>query len=162
MAGQPTSPPPRGYWIPTALAPFFVQPLLGSYIVGASTFPVDLYNLEEMIAERSAEFDQAAMKSGYAVPVPTTATHSFLVAKRVVRDGVQADVLRQVYTGPDPKYVDRYEKAYQDALKAIATGTMALVDAGDSASVAPVWSGVPSAQMTATIGAAGRLIPTDF
>lgn len=162
MANQPTA--FTGYWAATALAPFLNRPIVGSYLVGPSTLPLQLDGFQEMIDERSAEFDQAAFKAGYGVPIPSTATGPFLVAKRVVRLGAVADALAMVYTGPDPKSIDRFQTAFDNALKLIAAGTMPIPGAPDSGSAGPepIWSGISSAMFNASMGAAQTGLPNDF
>lgn len=163
MAGQPTSPPYTGYWAATALAPFLVRPIAASMMVTASSAPLDLLNFQTMIDQKSGEFDQAAARAGYAVPIPPTATQGFQVAMRVTRDGAIADALRLIYTGPDQKYVDRYEQAFQNALKEIIAGNRTIPGAAEVGGPMPKWSGIGSQIMSATIGFPNDLmIPTDF
>lgn len=153
-----------GYWVASDLAGYVVQPVRGSAFVTGSSNPVNLVRFQEIIDEVSAEFDQAAAKAGYQVPIASTAS-AYMVARAVVRDGAVADVLRIAYTGPDQKYVDRFETAFQNALKAIEQGDRPLLgaatDTGDG--LVPVWSGVSSGVITATMGYPMDLgIPNDF
>jgi hypothetical protein len=160
VSGQPTT--YTGYWAATALAPFLVRPIAASVMVTASSNPLDLFNFQEMIDEVSAEFDQSAAKAGYTVPIPSTATQAFKVALRVTRQGAVADALRLIYTGPDQKYVDRYEAAFQAALKAILAGDLPLPGAGESGGPIPVWAGVASSMFFASMGIALTGRPQDF
>lgn len=156
-----------GYWVSTDLAQYVVQPILGSYIVTPTSFPVNASQFQEIINEVSAKFDMACAKAGFQVPIPTTATQAYLGAKAIVRDGCIADVLRVVYTGPDQKYVDRYQAMFDAALKAIEAGDRPLPgappDAAGDGRLLPIWSGIASAVLNATIGYPQDLgIPDDF
>lgn len=162
MPDQPTS--YTGYWAATALAPFLPRPIQASVMITASSNPVDLSRFQVIIDEKSTEFDQAAAKGGYGVPVSTTATAAYSVAQRIVRDGAAADALRLINTGPDQKYVDRYEAAFQAALKAIAAGDRPLVGAAEAGSGAPMplWKGVSSSIIVPSMGFSLSDRPTDF
>lgn len=155
-----------GYWAASDLAQYVVRPNLASVLITASSVPINLTLFQEFINERSGEFDQAAARSGYLVPVPSTATQGFLVAKRVVRDGAIADVLRTWPSG-DPKASDRFQAAYDAALKAIEQGDRPLpnapADPTGGGRLLPVYGGYASAVITATMGYPQDLaIPNDF
>lgn len=156
-----------GYWQASALAPFLVRPNQASVLIGASSLPLNLGLFQTLIDERSAEFDQAAAKAGYSVPIPSTAS-AYIVAQRIVRDGATADALRIIYTGPDPKYIDRFQAAYDNALAAIASDDRPLPGAptdstGSGRLFAVSAGGAASAVFTAVMGAPQDLgIPTDF
>lgn len=156
-----------GYWAATDLAQFLPRPNLASVMVTASSVPVNWTQFQELIDERSGEFDQAAAKAGYLVPIPTAASQGFLVARRVVRDGATADLLRQWPTG-DPKAADRYQAAFEAALKAIEQGDRPLpnapADPTGGGRLLPIsGGGYPSPVITASLGGPGNLsIPTDW
>lgn len=155
-----------GYWAASDLAQYVTRPNLASVIVTATSVPVNLTQFDEIILERSGEFDQAAAKAGYLVPVPSTATAGWSVAKRVVRDGATADLLR-IWPSGDPKAADRFQAAYDAALLAIQEGNRPLPgappDPSNSGRLLPVYGGNPSALITATMGYPQDLqIPTDF
>lgn len=166
MAGQPSY--FTGYWPATALAPLLPRSVIASSIVTASSVPVDLAALQTIIDLRSGEFDQAAVKAGYITPIPTTATQGYLVAQRVVRDGVVADAMRTIgWASADAKKPKDYEDAFQNALKAIQAGDRPIPNAPADPSaggrVLPIWSGIPSPIMNATMGYARDLsLPNDF
>jgi hypothetical protein len=156
-----------GYWAASDLAQYVVRPNLASVVITATSIPINLVQFQELIDERSGEFDQAAAKSGYLVPVPTGATQGFLVARRVTRDGAVADVLRQWPSG-DPKIAERYQRAFEAALKAIEQGDRPLpnapADPTGGGRLLPVFGGGnASAVITATMGYPMDLgIPNDF
>lgn len=173
MAGQPTI--WSGYWAAATLAPLMPQPGIagpfgagqGSAIISASSFPLDLAGFQALIDQVSGEFDQAAARAGYVVPIPSTATSAYVVAQRVARQGAVSEAFRIIYTGPDQKFVDRYETAYQNALKAIEKGDRPLPGAPQDSSakgrLLPIWSGIASSIITATVGYSTDLdIPNDF
>lgn len=153
-----------GYWVASDLAQYVVRPNQGSVLITPSSIPINLDQFQEIIQEVSGVFDMAAFKAGYAVPIPTTAS-AFAAVKGIVRNGAVADVLRIVYTGPDPKYVDRFQAAFDNALKAVEAGDRPLPgapgDAGDG--LVPIWVGTASAVMSPTLGYPQDLgIPNDF
>jgi len=156
-----------GYWDASDLAQYVVRPNLASVMVTASSVPVNLAQFQELINERSGEFDQAAAKSGYLVPVPSTATQGFLVARRIVRDGTTADLLRLWPTG-DSKAADRYQKAFEDALKQIEEGERPLPNApadpsGGGRLLPMSGGGWATPVITASLGGSGNLgIPNDW
>lgn len=156
-----------GYWAASDLAQFAPRPNLASVMVTASSVPVNLGQLQELIEERSVEFDQAAAKAGYLVPIPTTASQGYTVARRVVRDGALADLMRQWPTG-DSKSADRYQAAFESALKAIEQGDRPIPNAPNDPAgggrLLPVsGGGWPSAVVTGALGGPANLdIPTDF
>lgn len=162
MAGQPTS--YTGYWAAATLAAFAYQPIIGSSLITGSSNPLDLEKFQRIIDLKSAEFNEAAVKQNYLTPIPSTATQAYAAAQRIVRDGALADAFRLIYTGPDPKYAQRYEDSFQNALKMLAAGDRLLPDAASNTTTAlPVWSGIASAQITPSLGAVADLvIPTDF
>lgn len=158
---------PGGYWVATDLAQYIVQPITGSYLVTASSNPINASQFQEIIDEKSAQFDQAAAKAGFLVPIPTSASQAWRVAKKVVRDGATADLLRIVYTGPDQKYVDRFETSYQVALAAIAAGDMPIPaappDPAADGRLFPLSAGIASPIFNATMGIPNDLgFVTDF
>lgn len=151
-----------GYWYASDLAQYVVQPgQRGTYTITGSSVPVNATQFQEIIEEVSGAFDQAAAKAGYLVPIPTSATQAWLVAKRVVRNGAIADALRIIYTGPDQKYVDKYEMLFQNALVAIAAGDRPLPgapnDTGSGNRLFPQFGGIASPVMTSSYG-----IPNDL
>lgn len=155
-----------GYWVATDLAQYLPQLVIGSYLVTPTSNPVNASQFQAIINMKSAEFDQAAAKAGYAVPIPTTASQGWITAQNVVRSGAIAAALYQIYTGPDAKYIDRYETSFQMAIKAIAAGDMLIPNApwdvsGDN--LYPIYSGIASPVFNATIGFPQDLgIPNDF
>lgn len=156
-----------GYWVATDLAQYVVQPIIGSYIVTPTSFPINASQFQEIINEVSAEFDMAAAKAGFSTPIPTTASAAYLAAKAIVRDGATADVLRVVYTGPDQKYVDRFQTAFDNALKAIAAGDLPLPgappDPGADGRLFPIFSGIASTVLNPSMGYPQDLaVPNDF
>ena len=153
-----------GYWSATDLAALL--PRVGNQQAVTGSSPVTITQFQTIVDLRSAEFDQAAAKAGYTVPIASSAS-GYMVAQRVVRDGASADVLRTIYTGPDNKVADRFQAAYDAALKAVAAGDMpilgAALDASDANRVLAVWDGTASAVITATMGFPQDLgIPNDF
>lgn len=155
-----------GYWAASDLAQYVTRPNMASVIVTATSVPVNLAQFQEIINECSGEFDQAAARSGYLTPVPTTASAGYLVARRIVRAGATADLLRTWPSG-DPKAADRYQSAYDAALKAIEQGDRPLpgapADPTGNGRLLPVYGGYPSAVITATMGyPQGLAIPNDF
>lgn len=155
-----------GYWQASVLAPYLVRPNQASVLITASSLPLNLGLFQKLIDERSAEFDQAAAKAGYSIPIGSTAS-AYLTAQRVVREGATADALRIIYTGPDPKYVDRFQAAYDAALKAIADGDRPLpgasTDPAGTGRLLPVSAGgSPSPYISATMGYPELGGPTDF
>lgn len=156
-----------GYWVATDLAQYVVQPILGSAIVTATSSPINASQFQEIINEVSAEFDMAAAKAGYTTPIPTTASAGYLAAKAIVRDGAVADLLRIVYTGPDQKYVDRFQMAFDNALKMIESGDRPLpgapADPGSDGRLFPIYAGIASPVLNATMGYPQDLaVPQDF
>lgn len=145
-----------GYWVASDLAQYVVRPNLGSMLIGPSTIPVNYGQFQEIINEVSAQFDMAAAKAGFVVPIPTTATQAYTAVKGITRCGITADVLRIVYTGPDQKYVDRFQAAFDAALRAVAAGDRPLPGApNDPAAdgrLLPISQGVASPVFTATAG----------
>lgn len=166
MADQPAT--WTGYWPASVLAPLLPRPNVASQSITPSSTPVDMFGLQQIIDLRSGEFDQAAAKAGYVTPVASTSAQGFQVARRIVRDGVIADAMRIVgWSGNDPKKAADYEKSFQAALKALEQGDRPLPaapqDPGTSGRVLPIWSGIASPIMNASIGFARDLeIPTDF
>lgn len=155
-----------GYWSASDVAQYIVRPNLGSTIVGPSTLPVNFGQLQVIADENSALFDQAAAKAGYVVPIPSTAS-GYLVARNVVRNGITADLLRIVYTGPDQKYVDRFQAMFDAALKAIEAGDRPIqgapADPAADGRLFPIYDGAASAIIMATMGYPQDLgIPNDF
>jgi hypothetical protein len=155
-----------GYWVPSVLAQLLPQPIVGSALVGASTLPINLTSFQIIIDENSAKFDMAAAKAGYVIPIPSTAS-GYIAAQAVTRDGITADLLRIVYTGPDSHYIDRFQQAFDAALKAIEQGDRPLPgappDPAADGRLLPVWVGVPSKVISGTYGYPQDLgIPNDF
>lgn len=153
-----------GYWVASDLAQYVVRPNMGSVLITPSSIPVNLQQFQEIIDEVSGQFDQAAHKGGYAIPVSSSAS-AYVTVRGIVRQGAVADVLRIVYTGPDSKYIDRFQTAFDNALKAIEQGDRPLPGAAADAGggVVPIWSGIASPVMNATMGFPQDLgIPNDF
>lgn len=157
----------NGYWNATELARYVVRPNQGSTLVHASSLPLTFVEFQEIIVQKSGEFDQAAAKAGYLVPIPTTATWAYEVARSVTRNGAVADALRIVYTGPDQKYVDRFQVMFDNALKAIEQGDRPLQgappDPAADGRLFPAYAGIASPVLNATMGYPQDLgIPNDF
>lgn len=153
-----------GYWVASDLAQYVVRPNMGSVLITPSSIPINLQQCQEIIDEVSGQFDQAALKAGYAVPVSSSAS-AYITVRGIVRNGAVAEILRIVYTGPDSKYIDRFQAAFDAALKAIEQGDRPLpgasADTGDG--VVPIWSGIASPVFNATMGFPQDLgIPNDF
>jgi hypothetical protein len=146
--------PTGGYWLASDLAELAPRP--GNIQILATTLPLGATNFQAMIAICSAEFDAAAAKAGKQTPIPTTATEAYLVAQGVVQNGALARAFQRVYTGPDSKFIDRYQLAYDMAIKAIGEGTMTLPgapdDPGQTARLLVRSQGIASPVITATMG----------
>jgi hypothetical protein len=156
-----------GYWDASDLAQYAPRPNLASVMVTASSVPVNLGQLQELIEERSGEFDQAAAKAGYLVPIPTTASQGYMVARRVVRDGTLADLMRTWPTG-DPKSADRYQAAFDKAMTAIEQGDRPIPNAptdptGGGRLLPVAGGGWATPVITASLGGPANLsIPNDW
>lgn len=165
MAGQPST--WTGYWAAATVVGLMpVAAGVGSNLITPTSYPLDLADFQTIIDEVSAEFDQAAAKAGYSVPIPSTATSAYTSAQRIVRQGSFSEALRAFLT-IDPKRVDPYTTAYQAALKAVAGGDLPLpgapYDPSATNRLLPIWDGVASAVFTPTMGSVEGLdIPTDF
>lgn len=143
-----------GYWAASDLAELAPRP--GNMALLASALPLGATTFQTMIGLVSAGFDAAAAKVGKVVPIPTTATQAYLIAQNVVREGALAMAFERVYTGPDPKFIDRFKLAYDTAIAAIGNGTMVLPGAADDTSQSSRLlvrsNGVASRVFTASMG----------
>lgn len=156
-----------GYWVATDLAQYLPQPVIGSYLVTASSFPVNASQFQEIVNEVSAEFDMAAAKAGFITPIPTTAAAAYLAVKAIVRDGATADLLRIIYTGPNSKYADSYQAAFDKAMAAISAGDLPLPgappDPAADGRLLPIYSGIASTVLNPSMGYPRDLaVPNDF
>jgi hypothetical protein len=102
--------------------------------VGASTLPLNLGEVASMVVEVGEEVDGYLAAQGHTVPVGT-ALAGFPAVQRIVKNGVAAEVLSILLPnvgGPGGRSpADRFQKAYDDALKALKNGDMIIVGLGD-------------------------------
>jgi hypothetical protein len=157
-----------GYWDASDLAQYVMRANMATYLIGPSTVPMNDVQFAQIILDNSLRFDQAAAKSGYLVPIPSVATAGFGLARAIVRNGCTADALRIINTGLDPKYADRYQTMFDQALKVIEVGDRPIPGAppdpsADNRLLAAFGGGNPSAVITATMGYPQDLgIPCDW
>lgn len=162
-AGLITQEEAVGYWSASALAAEFPQPVQGIEVVGASTNPVNFGGLSSYIDQNGAEFDSAAAKGGYAVPIPQTAS-AYPFVQMIVGMGARAQALEEIY-GPDSRIVVRLYAAYESALERIANGDLPLLaprDTSETGRVLPRSGATVTPRIVASMGAGGRGFPTDF
>lgn len=143
-----------GYWRASDLAEMAPRP--GGLSILASQSGLSPTTFQTMIAIVSAEFDSAAAKAGYLIPIPSTATTGYLFAQGVVEDGALAQAFGRIYTGPDSKFVDRYKLSFDVAIKAIGDGLLLIPgapnDPGETGRLLVRSGGIPSSQITASMG----------
>ena len=156
-----------GYWAASDLTQYVMRAGQASYLIHASSVPINFPQFQQIILDNSLRFDQAAAKAGYLVPIPSTASAAYGLAKAITRNGITADTLRIVNTGLDPKYADRYQTMFDQALKVIEVGDRPIQGAPPDPSstnrLLPKYSGNPSAVITATMGYPQELgIPNSF
>lgn len=112
--------------------------------IGTNTDPFTLGEVASVIYRVGANFDAAAAAAGYAVPLapPASAgaTQAWAQAQQIVLDGAAAIVLGVIFPnmtgggrgGDRVTVADRYQKAYDDALKMLRDGNLPLVGAPTS------------------------------
>lgn len=125
--------------------------------IGTDTTPISIGEVGSIIGEVGARFDAVAAKSGYAIPVSSTAS-AWPMVQQIIRDGAGARVLRILFWGPGSPPLttaEEWEKAYEDALKAILEGELVLPgvpeEGGESIRL------LPRSFSTTSVGIAGDL-----
>ena len=126
--------------------PYLVASEYGGQLPGVATFtgsstPLSLGEVATIIARVSAEIDGAAAAAGYAVPIAPPAsggpTAAYAQLETIAEYGAGWKILRGVFPnmgGPGDKnsLATEYKQAYQDALKALRDGKLALVGAAET------------------------------
>lgn len=126
-----------GDYIGTAAEISLVLP--ANVSIGTNTAPLTLGEVASMIVEVEAELNGAAAAAGYAVPISTAASYAYALMQRHTKNGVAAQALSVIFPnmgGPGAKSTSasEYRKAYEDFVKTLRQGKIALVGAGADSS----------------------------
>lgn len=151
------------YWVASSLARLMPQAVQGIEVIGANTQPVNLTDFDVYISQRGAEFDSAAAKAGYAVPIASTAS-SYPFVQMIVGLGARADALDEIYSGKSDK-ADTYRSAYELALARISAGELPLLappDTSGGGRQLPRGGGIVTPVITASMGAPQSLSLQDW
>lgn len=102
-----------------------------------SSMPLSVGAVASLLEEFSLTVDGAAAAAGYAVPVSSTATSAFAQMGQIVRHGAAWEVLRTIFPGQSGQgdrasVADDYRIAYENAVRALRRGELALVGAASS------------------------------
>lgn len=104
-------------------------------ITGSSN-PITISEVATIIERVSVMVDGAAAAAGYSVPVPSSATSAFAQMQEIVANGAGWKVLRAIFPnqgGANDKLAvaGEYRDAYNDQVKALREGNLALVGASN-------------------------------
>lgn len=105
--------------------------------IGTNTVPINLGEVATMLGEISASIDTAAAGKGYDVPIATGATIAYAAVQQAVKQGAGARILNTLFPnmgGPGSKttVAGEYKQAYDDFVKGLKDGTVALPGASMS------------------------------
>ena len=140
------------YWSASDLSTFFPEPVPGTPLITATSYPVNLGQLATYIFLISGRFDAAAQKAGYEVPVASwdpvasAAISGFAYVQEVVRWGVMGAVMEQIYVGPDDegkRWAQMFDKAIDDIRQGIQQIPDAVSDMDATGRLLPAWNDNP-------------------
>jgi hypothetical protein len=100
--------------------------------IGDTTYPLNLGEVASICDEVSAELDGAVSAAGYTVPIGTAAPLALSQMKRWTKFGAGAIVMETLLPnvggvgGKSSPIADRWQTAYDNAIKAIEDGKFAL------------------------------------
>lgn len=124
-----------GYYLdPTDI----VNLLPGGATIGINTAGINLGDVASIITAYEAEVDGFAAAAGYTVPISTAATYAYATLQKAVRNGAGGFVLGVLFPnmggmGDKTSLSATYRQAYLDFQKALSSGSMTLVGAGQEA-----------------------------
>lgn len=128
------------YWAASDLVNYMPQPQLGINLITGSSYPLNLTEFDTVISMTEGEVHAAVAQGGYEFPVPTSASVAYTYIQKVVSDGAQAFAIERITPGATS--AQDMKKAYDQALAAISSGKMTLLDAPSGAGL--TMSGSPS------------------
>jgi|SRR5579859_4065652 len=122
------------YWTASDLAQFFPEPVPGTPLITATSYPVNMNGLATYIYLVGGQLNAAIQKAGYEIPVPSwdpvasAAIGGYAYVQEVARWGVMAAVMEQVYVGPNDEG-KRWRTLFDKAIDDIRNGNQQIPDA---------------------------------
>jgi hypothetical protein len=113
------------YWSASALSELLPQPVVGVPLVTATSAPVSLQKLSELIDLTEGAVHGAIAAAGYAVPIASTSADAWNYIRGVVRDGAGYEALKMIPGGKAS--ADEYRLAYRRAMEEIRSGEQTIL-----------------------------------